>query len=196
MQVTGGKFRRRRLHSLPSQRVRPTARRVRETLFELLAEEIEGARFVDLCAGSGAVGIEALSRGAAHVTFVDCSARVCDFVELNLAACGVAVEQRSVVRSEASEFLQESMTRGREPWDMAFFDPPYAIDYRPVLALFVTGRLLKPQGLLVVEHHCDQQPEAGGMLEYLGTAELGLTCLSLFEQKSDSLFEQQGDSND
>jgi 16S rRNA (guanine(966)-N(2))-methyltransferase RsmD len=157
----------------------------------MLSEEIAGARFVDLCAGSGAVGIEALSRGALHVTFVDWSLSACDFVELNLSVCGVGNEQRCVINSEASRFLEEAAESGRGPWDIAFFDPPYAVDYQPVLALFAGGRLLRPQGLLVVEHHSDNQPEVGGYMEYLGSVELGLTCLSLFEQMSDPLFEVQ-----
>ncbi|MDX6695299.1 MAG: rRNA (guanine966-N2)-methyltransferase [Blastocatellia bacterium] len=184
MQITGGKFRGLRLRSQPSQQVRPTTRRVREKLFELLAERIEGARFVDLCAGSGAVGLEALSRGASHATFVDRSPRACIFVRTNLQTCRITTEQSLVVASPALKFLRESIERGEGAWDIAYFDPPYAIDYAPVLTLFATGCLLKPRGLFVAEHHCERQPEAAGELVYVGTAELGETCLSFFERKS------------
>ena len=183
MQITGGRFRGIQLRSLPSQKVRPTARRVRERLFWLLAERIEGARFLDLCAGSGAVGIEALSRGASHATFIDRSALACAFIRMNLDACDVPREQSAVVASSAFRFLRESIERAHTPWDIAFFDPPYAIDYTPVIDLFATGHLLNRRGLFVAEHHCQDQPEATGALSYLGTAPIGSSCLSFFEQE-------------
>ena len=86
MRIIAGKYRGRRLKSPPSDRTRPTSDRLRETLFNVLAPRIEGVRFLDLCAGTGAVGIEALSRGAAHVTFVDQSRKVSALIETNLAS--------------------------------------------------------------------------------------------------------------
>jgi 16S rRNA (guanine(966)-N(2))-methyltransferase RsmD len=133
--------------------VRPTSDRLRETLFNVLAPRIEGARFLDLCAGSGAIGIEALSRGALHVTFVDRSRKMCGLVEANLDLCGVPEDETSVVMSEATDFLRRASARGEQKWDIAFFDPPYATDYLPVLAIFGTGTLLDDDGILIVEHH-------------------------------------------
>src|ERR671910_1693104 len=101
MRVIAGKFRGRNLKSPPSLRVRPTSDRLRETLFNVIAPRIEGARFLDLCAGSGAVGIEALSRGAGHATFVDKSRKMCGLVEANLDLCRVPEEETEVVQSEA-----------------------------------------------------------------------------------------------
>ena len=184
VQITGGQFRGIQLRSLPSQKVRPTARRVRERLFVLLAERIEGARFVDLCAGSGAVGIEALSRGAAHTTFVDRAPLACAFVQMNLDFCGISREQSVVVVNSAFKFLRQAAESGDRAWDVAFFDPPYATDYTPVLNLFATCKLLSPRGMLVVEHNCKSQPEVGGLLEYVGTAEISDTCLSFFERNN------------
>jgi 16S rRNA (guanine(966)-N(2))-methyltransferase RsmD len=186
VKITGGQFRKLQLQSLPSEKVRPTARRVRERLFWLLAQRIEGARFLDLCAGSGAVGIEALSRGATHATFVDRSAKSCIFIGTNLQTCGVTTTQSDIVTSTAFKFLREMAERGECRWDIAYFDPPYATNYTPVLRLFAAGSLLNPRGLLVVEHHCQQQPEVEGVLDYVGTAEIGNTCLSFFEQQSES----------
>jgi 16S rRNA (guanine(966)-N(2))-methyltransferase RsmD len=158
---------------------------VRERLFGLLAERIEGARFLDLCAGSGAVGIEALSRGAAHVTFIDRSILACTYVRLNLEACGITTGHRAAVsNSLAFKFLRQAAERGEARWDIVYFDPPYATDYTLVLGLFAAGNLLNPDGLLIVEHHCQKQPDVGGALDYVGTAELANTCLSFFEQKS------------
>ena len=83
MRIIAGKYRGRQLKSPPSAQTRPTSDRLRETLFNVLAPRIEGARFLDLCAGTGAVGIEALSRGAEHVTFVDQSRKMCGLIEAN-----------------------------------------------------------------------------------------------------------------
>src|SRR4051812_15550067 len=154
MRVISGYYRGRNLRSPPSMQVRPTSDRLRETLFNVLAPRIEGARFLDLCAGSGAVGIEALSRGAGHVTFVDRSRKMCGLIEANLDLCRVPEDLTEVVLSEAAEFLRRARLRGGQPWDIAFFDPPYATDYAPVLQAFGAGALLaEGAGLLVVEHH-------------------------------------------
>jgi len=165
--------------------VRPTARRLRETLFELLGTRILDAHFVDLCAGSGAVGIEALSRGAAHVTFVDCSAKMCRFIELNLEACAVPPEQTDLVLSDAIDFLRKGTARQSLAWDIIFFDPPYAVDYAPVLAFFGTGAALKRKGgVLVVEHHCQKQlPDEVGLLHRWRVIRQGESCLSFYERK-------------
>ena len=149
MRVIAGYYRGRNLRSPPSMQVRPTSDRLRETLFNVLAPRIEGARFLDLCAGSGAVGIEALSRGAAHVTFVDRSRKMCGLIESNLDLCGVPEDETEVVLAEAAEFLRRAATRGEQKWDIAFFDPPYAMDYIPVLAAFGAGTLLMDEAVLV-----------------------------------------------
>src|SRR6266851_5110824 len=97
MRIIAGKFRGRKLKSPPSLQTRPTSDRLRETLFNILAPRIEGARFLDLCAGSGAVGIEALSRGAAHATFVDRSRKMYALIETNLKALNVSDDEFEVV---------------------------------------------------------------------------------------------------
>jgi 16S rRNA (guanine(966)-N(2))-methyltransferase RsmD len=150
------------LKSPPSLQVRPTSDRLRETLFNVIAPRIQGVRFLDLCAGSGAVGIEALSRGAAHVTFVDRSRKMCSLVEENLELCRIAKEERQVVQAEATEFLRQTLRMSSTsslgnsvPWDIVFFDPPYAEDYLLVLNNLGghSATLLTESGLLVVEHH-------------------------------------------
>src|SRR5437667_5012230 len=99
---------------------RPTSDRLRETLFNILAPRIEGARFLDLCAGSGAVGIEALSRGAAPVTFVDQSRKMCALIELNLKALEVDEAGVEVVCIDASGFLRRRAKKDAEPFDIVF----------------------------------------------------------------------------
>lgn len=183
MRVIAGYYRGRNLRSPPSMQVRPTSDRLRETLFNVLAPRIEGARFLDLCAGSGAVGIEALSRGAAHVTFVDRSRKMCGLVESNLDLCGVPEDETEVVMAEAAEFLRRAATRGEQKWDIAFFDPPYAIDYLPVLAAFGTSTLLMDDGLLVVEHHHKNElKDAIGEIRRWRILKQGDSALSFYER--------------
>ncbi len=162
--------------------VRPTSDRLRETLFNVLAPRIEGSRFLDLCAGSGAVGIEALSRGAAHVTFVDRSRKMCGLIESNLDLCGVPEDETEVILAEAAEFLRRASTKGEQKWDIVFFDPPYAIDYLPVLAAFGTGALLHHEGLLVVEHHHKNElKDAIGDIRRWRILKQGDSALSFYE---------------
>ena len=185
MRVIAGYYRGRNLRSPPSMQVRPTSDRLRETLFNVLAPRIAGARFLDLCAGSGAVGIEALSRGAAHATFVDRSAETCSFIELNLRQCGVPREHVEVVNSDAIDFLRHATTRESATWDIAFFDPPYEIDYALVLAFFGARVALKRKsGVLVVEHHCDNRlHDTIGVLRRWRLVRRGESCLSFYEQR-------------
>src|SRR5437764_14357937 len=100
---------------------RPTSDRLRETLFNILAPQIEGARFLDLCAGTGAVGIEALSRGAAQVTFVDQSKKMCELIEANAEALGIDAGEIEILTAEASDFLRRRIKKQAEPLDIIFF---------------------------------------------------------------------------
>src|SRR5437764_11770919 len=185
MQILAGKYRRHYLQSARSIAVRPTARRVREATFDFLAARIEDARFLDLCAGSGAVGIEALSRGAAHVTFIDRSVKMCNFIEMNLERCAVPKAQTEVILSDAIDFLRSVVMNKSDLWDMAFFDPPYAADYTPVLKFFGTGAALKHKsGVLIVEHHCENPlQDTVGLLHRWRIIRQGESCLSFYERK-------------
>jgi len=163
--------------------VRPTSDRLRETLFNVLAPRIVGARFLDLCAGSGAVGIEALSRGAAHVTFVDRSRKMCALVESNLDLCRVPEDETEVVMADAAEFLRRASARELPPWDIAFFDPPYATDYLHVLAAFGTGAIISDEGVIVVEHHHKNElKDAVGEIRRWRILKQGDSALSFYEK--------------
>jgi len=164
--------------------VRPTSDRLRETLFNILAPRINGTRFLDLCAGSGAVGIEALSREAAHATFVDRSRKMCGLIEANLDLCRVPEEQTDVYNSEASDFLHQALTRKIPAWDIIFFDPPYKDDYLRALEFLNshTVELLNEEGLLVVEHHHKNQlPEFIGQLQRARMLKQGDSALSFYK---------------
>src|SRR5881296_26820 len=97
VRIIAGKYRGRKLRSPPSLATRPTSDRLRETLFNILAPRIERARFLDLCAGTGAVGIEALSRGASHVTFVDQSRKMCALIGRSLESLRVDEDENEIV---------------------------------------------------------------------------------------------------
>src|SRR6266446_9124215 len=155
MRIIAGKYRGRTLKSPPSPETRPTSDRLRETLFNILAPRIKDARFLDLCAGSGAVGIEALSRGAAHATFVDQSRKMCALIEASLGEIGVDENDVKVVNGEAVEFLRRGVKKEGSPFDIIFFDPPYESDYEVVLERLGEDNsvLLEIDAIVVVEHH-------------------------------------------
>jgi len=183
LRIIAGKYRGRRLKSPPSLETRPTSDRLRETLFNVLAPRIKGARFLDLCAGSGAVGIEALSRGAAHATFMDQSRKMCALIEANLEALGIDEGEVDVVSAETLVFLRRRAKKEAEPFEVIFYDPPYDTNYE-VLLDYVgehAARLLKAGGVVIVEHHHKNglKEEFGGLKRYR-VVKQGDSCLSFY----------------
>ena len=148
MRVIAGEFRSRRLRTPTWDGLRPTSDKLRETLFNVIAARVPGARVLDLYAGTGAIGIEALSRGAAHVTFVDSDLRALELVRENLAGCGVS-DRYAIIRLRLPEGTPQLSPAG--PFDLVFLDPPYG---EPDLtgSIDAAAPLLAPDGLLVVEH--------------------------------------------
>src|SRR5437763_9677747 len=140
MRVISGIYRGRVLKSPPDGRTRPTSDRLRETLFNVLAPTIGAeTRFLDLCAGTGAIGIEALSRGAAFVTFVDRSKRACALIEENLDKLGVPENETEILGLDAENFSGRKHATG---WDLAFYDPPYDNDHSLVMHEFGFNKTL------------------------------------------------------
>ena len=187
MRVIAGKYKGRNLKSPPSLEVRPTSDRLRETLFNVIAPRIDDVRFLDLCAGSGAVGIEALSRGAANVTFVDRSRKMCALVEANLDLCKVPEDETEVVQAEASDFLSRSFASAAKPWDIVFFDPPYAHYYLKALNAIGSHatNLLTGSATLIVEHHHKKElPDVVGRLQRARVLKQGDSALSFYELTS------------
>ena len=131
--------------------MRPTSDRLRETLFNVLGIGVRNARFLDLCAGSGAVGIEALSRGARHAVFVDSSRRACSVIESNLKSLGLTDQATVVCRDIVPAFKQ--LAALARPFDFVFFDPPYESGlYSAVLDALSQSGLLAGNASVVVEH--------------------------------------------
>ena len=162
MRVVGGSARGRRLHAPKGTDVRPTSDRTRESIFNVLMSlgGVEGGTVVDLFAGTGGLGIEALSRGAEHATFVD---RDVDLVRANLDAVGLA-DRATVVKADVLRWLE-----GAPAFDIAFADPPYAFDDWAVLL----GRLRAD--LVVVES--DRPIDPGDRWRVLRTKQYGSTVV-------------------
>ncbi len=182
MRIIAGIYKGRILKSPPDGRTRPTSDRLRETLFNVLAPHIgDDTRFLDLCAGSGAIGIEALSRGAAFVTFVDRSKKACALIEENLDKLGVPESHTEILALEAENFAGREHKSG---WDLAFYDPPYESEYSLVLHEFGYRQpLLNADGILVVEHHAKKTiPDMAGTLRRWRILKQGDTWLSFFER--------------
>lgn len=182
MRIIAGDYGGRVIKSPPDSRTRPTSDRLRETLFNVLAPRIGGARFLDLCAGTGAIGIEALSRGASHVTFVDRSRKACALIEENLDLLGVPEVNTEVLALGAENFAGRKHEKG---WDIVFFDPPYDTDYRVVLFEFGTpeSNLLNAEGILIAEHHTKNSlPDAIGDIRRWRALKQGETTLSFYER--------------
>ena len=183
MRIIAGKFRGRKLKSPPSLQTRPTSDRLRETLFNILAPRIGGACVLDLCAGTGAVGIEALSRGAIHVTFVDQSRKMCALIAENVNALSIEEREIEIVTSEASDFLRKLVKKAKDPFDIVFFDPPYAADYEIVLDYIGEHATeVLASGVAIVEHDKKKElREEVGQLKRYRVVKQGDSSLSFYE---------------
>ena len=187
MRIIAGTYRSRRLDAPPGLTTRPTSDRLRETLFNVLAPRIAGAVFLDLYAGSGAVGLEALSRGAARVTFVERAPAALKVLRANLEQLGI--ESGYEVRAESvAAFLRSAAKAGpkRRPHEVVVLDPPYdaAEEYAATLGtLGRAGGTILAAGALVVAEHRRKQPleEHYGCLKRTRLLEQGDAALSFYE---------------
>lgn len=149
---------------------------MREALFSILGARVDGAHVVDVCAGSGGLGFEALSRGAAHVTFVERDRATAGVIRENAAALGVPAEAHRVIVEPAQRFLR----RAQERADLVLCDPPWDIVPEVTAALFEAARrLLADGGLIVVEHRAGEAPELSNGLRAFDTRKYGDTALLL-----------------
>lgn len=143
MRVIGGEFRSRRLKSIPGTDVRPTPDRLREALFNVLAPRIRDTVFLDAYGGTGAVGIEAVSRGATNAIFIEKTRAAAELIEENAASLGI-VDRCRVLRGSVQLMLP------RHPADIVFLDPPYDQEKEYELAMAILGESAPP--LVIVQH--------------------------------------------
>jgi 16S rRNA (guanine966-N2)-methyltransferase len=177
MRVTGGIGRGRRLKVPTGSGVRPTSDKVKQALFNILGDRVIGASFLDLYAGAGGIGIEALSRGAGSVAFVDSSRASLAIIIKNIEQTGFGKRAR-VVPARAESYLKKSSG----PYDIIFLDPPYAEDMQPLLDLIAESGLVKTEGIVVAEHFKKKpSPEKAGALALYREARYGDTVLAFYK---------------
>lgn len=182
MRIIAGTFRSRHLKSPKNLRIRPTSDMLRETLFDILGPRVEGARFVDLFAGTGAVGIEAISRGAVAVVLVENHRRAAKLITENLALLEITTAARVMV-SDALDAISKLESERAGPFDLIFLDPPYASesDYHAVLRSLERSSLVAESGIVIAEHRKTfSLPAAAGRLRQFRTVKQGDAALSLY----------------
>jgi len=173
MRVIAGRWKGRRLKAPTWEGLRPTSDKLRETLFNILAPRVEGARVVDGFAGTGAVGIEALSRGAAHVTFVENDRRAAALTAANVSACGAAADYTIETGDVATVLRQHAAA-----FDVIWLDPPYDLDGYD--ALEAAAGALAPGGLVVLERATRREPAVPASLTRIRDVKSGDSTLTFF----------------
>jgi 16S rRNA (guanine966-N2)-methyltransferase len=195
VRVIAGKYRSRRLQTLRGTALRPSSDRLRETLFNILGAAIEGAIFIDLFAGSGAVGIEALSRGARGAIFVENHPAGAALISRNLASLGIPTAAQiasrktfagsaEILHLDALDALERLAESGMHV-DFAFADPPYEKSraYEDILAFLGESELLARSGRVIAEHRRKNDlPAIAGQLERTRVVEQGDTALSFYDR--------------
>lgn len=186
MRVIGGGLKGTRLNPLKGRALRPTLDRVRESLFNIVGGGIEGARVLDLFAGTGAVGIEALSRGAQRVVFVESNPRVRDLLQNNLQKCRLMEPDAdmagwTLLATTARQAI-DRLARQGEVFDWVYVDPPFDANlYTETLTALAESGLLAPEAEVVAEHfHKTALAENYVRLKKHETRRTGDTCLSFF----------------
>ena len=174
MRVIAGRFKGRRLKPPAWDGLRPSSDKLRETLFNILAPSVSDARVLDGYAGTGAIGIEALSRGAAHVTFIERDPRAAALIEQNLTACGI--EGGYTIHCGD---IVTVLPRLGDTFDLILLDPPYDI-VAFTGGLEASARVLARDGRLVLEHATRREPDAPSSLERVRDVKSGDSTLSFF----------------
>jgi 16S rRNA (guanine966-N2)-methyltransferase len=189
MRIIAGRLKGRRLAAPRWRGLRPTSDKLRETLFNILAPRLAGARLLDGYAGTGAVGIEALSRGALEVTFVERDPRAVALIEANLARCGIATGY-AIIRED---FVRAARSgRAGAGYSLVFLDPPYELrDLDAVVA--AAAAVVGPGGLVVLERAARRAPAAPrGALVHVRTLVAGDSALDFYRRAEESGADEAG----
>jgi len=185
MRVIAGKYRGRRLKGPEGLEMRPTGDRLKESLFGILSPDIPDAVVLDCFSGTGSIGIEALSRGARQVVFIESSVAGCRLIRENLKLCGVASGAR-VIKEDVFGALR---ALGREGFqaDVIFFDPPYDFQpYKDLLEIVFSRGLITPSSRVVMEHRRKAAiPEDGQSYRRTRVTRQGDQCLSFYSRHPD-----------
>ena len=164
VRVIAGTFKSRLLKTREGKATRPTSDRLKETLFNLLQARLKGRRFLDCFAGSGSIGIEALSRGASHVAFIESSPRASRVISENLERLGLTPSQNYLLLNQTVENALKILQQAGSKFDIVFLDPPYAAaeQYPKVLEKLQQCKILNDEAIVIAEHskHLTLTPEA------------------------------------
>ena len=178
MRIIAGEWRGRRLETREGMDVRPTPERVKEALFNILQFQLEGRRVLDLFAGSGQLGLEALSRGAAEAVFVDESRESTAVVKRNIASLKAEAKTR-LYQTDFAAFLM----RRQEPFDIVFLDPPYRSG-KLEAALPLAAAITNPGGTIIAEHPTDEElPDEAGDFRKGKSYRYGKIYLTVYRHK-------------
>ncbi|VEN73655.1 16S rRNA (Guanine(966)-N(2))-methyltransferase RsmD [Candidatus Desulfarcum epimagneticum] len=190
IRIIGGRRKGKKLRPVPGGYIRPTSNRLRETIFNVIADWVPGAAALDMFAGTGALGIEALSRGARLCVFIDQDPRSLDLVRENLRSCGFEKEAR-LIRLDIARRL--SRVKNASPaFDLVFMDPPYERDrVNPALTSLAESRCLAPDAIVVVEHS-PAEPiwEESPDFEVFKSKRQGRNVASFLRRRPETLLEQ------
>ena len=176
MRIISGKHKGKKLKSFDGDKIRPTSDKAREALFSILYNKVIGADFLDLCCGTGAVGLEAISRGANLVTFVDSSTSSVKLCEQNLKSIK---ENAEIILKDANLFLKTTDNK----FDIIFFDPPYVFDdILSLLKIIKDRKILKENAIFIYEHIKDKPSIKVDGYELINTKRYGLAVLDFYQQ--------------
>lgn len=182
-QLTDGKFRGKELSYSDSPSCGPTPRKLREVLFKVVSRRVKAGRFLDLGAGAGTMGLEAISRGAMAATFVERSARKCSFLRKNIETLGVKDGHSETFEGEILPFLKQ-MARRNRCWDLVFLGTRDKDAENEILDRLGKGTAIERGGLLLIEHSSDREfPEKLGILNRWRTIVNGFTTITFYERK-------------
>ena len=177
MRIIAGTCKGRRLEAPSWDGLRPTSDKLRETLFNVIAARVPGATVLDVFAGSGALGLEALSRGASRAVFIERDRRAAALIASNAALCGVR-ERCVIIRDAAARALQNRIDGS--PFDLVILDPPYTFDALADV-LHAAATHLTPEGLLILEHATRRTPPPLSGVTPIRTVRSGDSSLTMFE---------------
>ena len=180
MRIIGGKYRSRLLKGFEGEAVRPTSDRAREALFNILSLKVIGARVLDLFAGSGALGLESLSRGAKEVVFNDCAKASLAIIKKNLAALKITLNGEEAKLMNCDYLVCLEQVRGQ--FDIIFIDPPYRFDFgEKALQKIAERKLLTENGIAVYERDRSFEGEIEGLEKY-DERKYGKTYMTFFRR--------------
>ena len=182
MRIIAGEMRSRKLKAPEGMDTRPTADRVKEALFSILGSRICGARVLDLYGGSGALALESLSRGAESAVICDMSAKACAVIQENIDALGC--EGRAKLLRMKDTAALAALEKKGDSFDLVFLDPPYRMSTEPVCQSIVKAGLLKPDGMIVIEHARETELKLPQPLTVTDHREYGAAGLSFCQLES------------